>query len=25
MTFEEIAADFRKKYPFDSGKRPAVI
>jgi peptidoglycan/xylan/chitin deacetylase (PgdA/CDA1 family) len=25
MTFEEIAADFRKRYPFDSGKRPEVI
>ena len=25
MTFEEIAADFRKRYPFKSGKRPEVI
>ena len=25
MTFEEIAADFRIRYPFDSGKRPPVI
>lgn len=25
MTFEEIAADFRKRYPFDGGKRPEVI
>jgi peptidoglycan/xylan/chitin deacetylase (PgdA/CDA1 family) len=25
MTFEEIAADFRKRYPFASGKRPEVI
>ena len=25
MTFEEIAVDFRKKYPFASGKRPPVI
>jgi peptidoglycan/xylan/chitin deacetylase (PgdA/CDA1 family) len=24
-TFEEIAADFRKRYPFESGKRPEVI
>lgn len=25
MTFEEIAEDFRKRYPFASGKRPEVI
>lgn len=25
MTFEEIAVDFRKRYPFASGKRPEVI
>jgi peptidoglycan/xylan/chitin deacetylase (PgdA/CDA1 family) len=25
MTFEDIAADFRKRYPFESGKRPEVI
>ena len=25
MTFEEIADDFRKRYPFESGKRPEVI
>lgn len=25
MPFEDIAADFRKRYPFDSGKRPEVI
>lgn len=25
MTFEEIAADFRRRYPFESGKRPDVI
>jgi peptidoglycan/xylan/chitin deacetylase (PgdA/CDA1 family) len=25
MTFEEIAEDFRKRFPFDSGKRPEVI
>ena len=25
MTFEEIAEDFRKRYPFGSGKRPEVI
>jgi len=25
MPFEEIVADFRKRYPFDSGKRPPVI
>lgn len=24
-TFDEIADDFRKRYPFDSGKRPEVI
>ena len=25
MTFEEIAEDFRRRYPFDSGRRPEVI
>ncbi len=25
MTFEEIAVDFRKRFPFASGKRPGVI
>ena len=25
LTFEEIAVDFRKRYPFASGKRPEVI
>lgn len=25
MTFEDLAEDFRKRYPFDSGKRPEVI
>jgi peptidoglycan-N-acetylglucosamine deacetylase len=25
MTFEEIAADFRKRFPFGAGKRPEVI
>lgn len=25
MTFEEIAEDFRKRYPFASGKRPEVV
>lgn len=25
MTFEEIAVDFRRRYPFASGKRPEVI
>jgi peptidoglycan/xylan/chitin deacetylase (PgdA/CDA1 family) len=25
MTFEEIAVDFRRRYPFDGGKRPEVI
>jgi peptidoglycan-N-acetylglucosamine deacetylase len=25
MTFEEIAVDFRKRYPFESGKRPEVV
>jgi peptidoglycan-N-acetylglucosamine deacetylase len=25
MTFEEIAVDFRKRYPFASGKRPEVV
>lgn len=25
MTFEEIAEDFRRRYPFDSGKRPEVV
>jgi len=25
MTFEEIAEDFRRRYPFASGKRPEVI
>jgi peptidoglycan/xylan/chitin deacetylase (PgdA/CDA1 family) len=25
MTFEDIAEDFRKRYPFASGKRPEVI
>ncbi len=25
MTFEEIAVDFRKRYPFAGGKRPEVI
>ena len=24
-TFEDIAADFRTRYPFASGKRPEVI
>ena len=25
MTFEDLAEDFRKRYPFASGKRPEVI
>jgi peptidoglycan-N-acetylglucosamine deacetylase len=25
MTFEEIAVDFRRRYPFESGKRPEVV
>jgi peptidoglycan-N-acetylglucosamine deacetylase len=25
MTFEDIAADFRKRYPFGGGKRPEVV
>lgn len=25
MTFEEIAEDFRRRYPFEGGKRPEVI
>jgi peptidoglycan-N-acetylglucosamine deacetylase len=25
MTFEEIAFDFRKRFPFAAGKRPEVI
>jgi peptidoglycan-N-acetylglucosamine deacetylase len=25
MTFEEIAVDFRKRYPFEGGKRPEVV
>lgn len=25
MPFEDIAADFRKRFPFESGKRPEVI
>ena len=24
-TFEEIADDFRERFPFESGKRPEVI